>query len=328
MKKLAGLMAVAMVGVVALSGSAWANVIINGTGYGLTHTISSGSHSNVDIRNDSGFLSGTLNQTGGAITGSLRLGYGLWSADGETDIYNLSAGTMSATADQNLGSEGGAFNSATVVELNVSGTGAFSNNGSTMRLGDGGGSGVTATVTVSDEGIFDVNGYLQFGDGNSYFEVTGGDATISVEAPWMGGNSGAGNYAVGGFDFNVDNTGISPIAVGNNDLDLSNAGNAGVIDMELLGGYTPAQDQVFDIMTTPEGKQIFLPGGGANALLDAGDVGTWSLAVVTEAGQVDKLQATYLLSSAPPVPEPASAVLVFLGFGAVASRLRRRLRAG
>ena len=247
-------------------------------------------------------------QTGGTITnvtgGQLELGYLEYA--GTVITYALSGGSMTTAGSTDLGTANtpnlGSFT------LAVSGTGSYSGGG-TARIGDGAAG--TATLAVSGSGSVSLNNYVQLGDGNSYVQVTGGNASISFNTPWTGGNTGTGVYAVGGLDFTLDanGTNISPIVCGDN-FDLSNAGNAGVIDMA-LSGFTPAQDQVFDIITST--GTIYVPTAGVSALLDAGDVGTWSLAIV---GGSDKLQATYLL------PEPATMAL--LGLGGLGLLLRRR----
>lgn len=247
--------------------------------------------------------------SGGTITNTSELQMAFEEHAGTVITYALSGGSMTSSGDTNIGSNNGPnFGTFT---LAVSGTGTYTGS-ATARIGDGGGAGAISVLDVSGSGTLTLNDYIQFGDGNSFFKVTGGSASIYLKKPWTGNNNGTGVFAVGGLDFTLDanGTNISPIVCGDN-FDLSNVNNAEVVDMALSGGYEPDQDQVFDIITST--GTIFVPGGDASNLLNAGDVGTWSLAIV---GGSDKLQATYLL------PEPATMAL--LGLGGLGLLLRRR----
>jgi len=312
--------------VLVLSGSAWANVVIDGSGHGASYDITTGAHTSPDIRNDSGVLNGTLNQSGDAtVTGNVRLGYGQYSAEGETDIYNISGGTVN-TSSFHLMSENQAFAAGCSGLLSISG-GTFTTTDTNPQWG---GQGAKATIAVSGTGTFnwDVTpGYNLWAQTDQHFEVTGGNATMNFGLNFYFDN---GNRAIGGMKFTLTNsTGrISTIWVKGTsyDFDLSNVGNVGKIDVSEAEIGLVTINQKFDLLKIDQSRDIKVPVAdglitGANRLLknDAERL-AWSLSVVPNKDNLgyDVLELKAL------APEPATMALLAIGGLGMLIRRRRR----
>jgi hypothetical protein len=279
-------------------------------------SFSTGSYTYVDIRSGGG----TLNQTGGAVSGWLRLGYANQDPTGSSDIYNISGGTY--TGDCKIGQDGGTFTGSGIhATLNISGTGSVTVNSADMQLG-GGGAGVTATLNVSDSGVFNANapGSASRWQNNGYVNVTGGNASVGFRNVYFGGGE-----KIGGMTFTLNNSNpskfISAIVDTASDynFDLSHTGvtgDAGKILIVAPYGLVTI-GQTFDLLKISAAKDILLP-ADPNTLLNASDAGLFSLALVTNVGGYDILQATAL------TPEPATMALLAIGGLGMLIRRRRK----
>lgn len=243
---------------------------------------------------------GTLNQTGGSATTNVVAA----GRDG-TGTYNQSAGTLTANRvylgdyDDSNGTHrisGGTVNIAG--SYNVGGALASNAPGDDVRTGDQG-------QALGAHGTLIVRGSAATID-------IGGDFLANPADKTRAGTANTANLV---FEI-LDITGTSLIdVVGQGDLD------GAVVDMDLIGGFTPATGSTFDLITA----ELFgatgtgttqATGTGEGYTLDPEDAGLWSLAIVP-GGRGEILQATY-------VPEPASLTAAALGATAL---LRRRRRA-
>jgi hypothetical protein len=251
----------------------------------------------------------TVNQSGGTVTVGSEFKLNGWSSGSGNQTYNLSGGSVTAT------SAGGdrfqlSAHAGVAALMKVSGTGQLSFAGNCPVGNWTGGTG-SGTLEISGSAVVNqTTGEFQMGLSDSYVKVTGGLATINL------GQFRTDGHAIGGFVFTLDanGTNISPLVFASGDINLSSAGNAGKIDIA-TSGFSPTAGQTFDLMSIPQAGTISVPGGGVNALLNAGDTTDWSLSVVTDVGGKDILRLTAL-------PEPATMVL--LAIGGVGMLLRRR----
>ena len=148
--------------------------------------------------------------------------------------------------------------------------------------------------------------------GTGIFKVIGDGGTVNADNFWV--------YDTSEVIFELDDTGISPINVGNLlKVQYGATGAKLTVDTSALKGQQTVDLFNYGSLSGTFGTVQVLgselvPGNGT-------DPGTYYL----DYGN-GKVTLTYNNPEDEEViPEPASAVLVFLGLGAVASRLRRRL---
>jgi hypothetical protein len=120
--------------------------------------------------------------------------------------------------------------------------------------------------------------------------------------------------ASGTLKFTVDTGGVTKITVVD-DIVLY-----GTIDMDLAAGYTPAHNQVFDLIVNTAGTGHAVDANaGLGYTLAPGDVGVWRIDITqATAGSGGSVQAVYL------TPEPGA--MAILAGGAAALLIRRRRR--
>jgi hypothetical protein len=226
---------------------------------------------------------GTYIQTGGTVT--VATGVFLGDYDNSEGTYKISGGT-----------------------LNVTGTGAHPNPGTSEDfIGDfsvGGALAANADVNrVDPANPNDPQG--QALDANGTFIVSGSAATINIAGNFLANpadkhpnrsdvapGDNRNNSATLGFEI-FDSSGASLIDVGGV-ADLDGA----VIDLDLMGGFTPTVGATFDLLeassfgATGTGTTQNV-GTGEGFMLASEDAGMFSLAVVTGSG-VETLRATFL----------------------------------
>lgn len=220
--------------------------------------------------------SGTINQTGGAshFTSNLFVGGNHQdnSASGGSGAYVISGGTFD-TPNTSPGTTGG------------------------FGYGDG-----MRSLEIGNHG------------GSGLFKIVGNDATINVNRYAKSTLNLLTLGASGTLEYDIDDSTVSIITVAGAGAAANYKQNAtlgGVIDLNLINGYSPAYGTTYDLLSA---GTIFDNG----YTLAAGDAGAWSLAITGTAGQGQLLQATYLV-----VPEPASLGLVMLGGAALLARKRK-----
>ncbi len=225
---------------------------------------------------------GHFHQTGGTVT--VKTGVFLGDFDNSEGYYKISGGT-----------------------LNVDGTGSHPNPGTIEGfIGDfsvGGALASNASTTrVQPANNDDAQGQARNASGT--FIVSGSAATINIAGNFLANpadksdyrsdvlNPGASNSATLGFEI-FNSSGTSLINVGGV-ADLDGA----VIDLDLMGGYTPAVNATFDLLkasafgATGTGTTQNV-GTGKGFTLATEDTGGWSLAVVASGG-FEYLRATFL----------------------------------
>lgn len=230
---------------------------------------------------------GDFNQTGGVVT--VTTGLFLGDYDNSDGTYRISGGTLNVngTGNHNADPIGAEFEQF-IGDVSVGG--ALASNARLDR--------------IDPTGEGDAQG--QALDAKGTFIVSGSAATINIAGNFLAnpddkhafrkddipGDTNRRNSATLGFEI-FDSSGTSLIDVaGVADLD------GAVIDMDLMGGYTPAVNTVFDLL---EASMFGATGTGTTQNVGTGtgfslapeDVGSWSLAVVAGAG-VQTLQATFL----------------------------------
>ena len=263
----------------------------NTTTYNISGTATVNALHNVIV---SAFDEGTgiVNQTGGSITANDNIIIGR----AESGTWNMSAGTIN-TANLFLGDFDTCLGTMRISGGDVNVSGSFNVGGALASN--------AAPDRVEPTGPNDAQG--QALDANGVLIVSGNAATIDV-----GGNfranpidksafrsdattPGASNSATLGFEiFNSAGTSLIDV-VGIADLD------GAVIDLDLMGGYTPTVGANFDLLTaasfgaTGSGTTENV-GTGKGFLLAGEDTGVFSLAVVA-GGNGEILRATFLGAS-------------------------------
>jgi hypothetical protein len=244
------------------------------TGTAMTGGTLSGSVLKVARVANNAAVTGTFDQSGGAVTVSLLRLTEVTSGTGTpTGTYSLSnTGQLNITGDLDPGTNPtGAIFSFTGGTLN--------HNGLLMNLTNDGG-------TLAPGGVGAVGTALLKGSGSA----VGRDYTQ---------NSGilAIDIASGGFDQLLGTDSTS----GSNNVILN-----GTLQVNLLGGFTPADGATFDIVTTGDLADSSITDN--TTLLASGLGSGFFTKSIVSAGNVDVLRLTY--SS---VPEPGTASLLSIG---------------
>jgi hypothetical protein len=258
---------------------------------------------------------GTLNfQNGGSLTneGRIQVNAGSTLSDSFSSTTNSGQVTIAG---------GGAAMTVTGI-YNQTGGKTLINSGGTLSVGSVNETGGTIQVDGTlDPASFEIYGVLS-GTGSVVGNVTNDGTVIagdSVNAP--GVLSETGNYVQ-----NLDGTLDASIASKTLNSTLDVTGNIslnGLLNVDLLSGYTPVIGDVFDVLSYTGSET------GAFSGIVGSDAGDWTVFYGTlNSGQID-LELTTAISTGGGGSAPdASSSLLLLGCGvlglALAARLRRR----
>lgn len=249
---------------------------------------------------------GTMNQSGGTVTAGRNLVVG---RDG-TGAYNLSGGTANAV-NEFLG------------DFDTS-SGTMKVSGGTLNLTGNMNVGAALASNADPDGSRSGT-QGQAADANGTFIVSGSAGDINIGGDFLANPADKtrppadANSATLVFEM-FDSSGTSLIDVASAaDLDGS------LIDIDLMGGYTPVLNQSFVLLTalagiggdTGTGTTKINGSTGEAFALAAEDLDNWTLSVLSNGGLSESLVATY-------VPEPASAMLVGIAIVTWSACGRRR----
>jgi hypothetical protein len=327
-------------------------VIVSG---GRTVTLSNGNGASPWAISGYQGRAGTLNISSGAnlTWSSVSNGFQVQfnSATAQTSTVGMTGGTItSATAGANL-------ILSNTASANPTSTGNFNQSGGVVDLSTNASSLLltvstsgAGTYTLSGSGLLKIGGDLDPGAGTGSFAFTGGTLVhngLKMNLVNAGGTLAPGGVGtVGtsllhavtggttGFNY-TQNSGTLAIDIASTDpnsgydkilgtgvTDESSSSNVvlnGTIQINLIGPFTPANGDTFDIITTANISNSSID--ISNATITAPNLlsGSFSAAVVPGTGNSDILRLTYNAAAA---PEPAS--LALLSIGALALLRRRK----
>ncbi len=234
---------------------------------------------------------GVIEQSGG------RLAVNNTTVIGDTNskaIVNLSGGETWFAIPTFAGAAG------STAEVNITGGTLYL--GREVTIGDAGNASIIVsggTLTGSTESPLEGRfGYgrgidslsIGTGTGTGLLKIVGNKGTVYIYK-----NSTTANVTVGTngtLAFDIDDATVSALMVQGGTTTLG-----GIIDLDLINGYTPAPGAVYDLITGPN---TIVDNGFS---LAPGDEAFWSLSIIGTAGSGQTLQATY-------VPEPAGLALL------------------
>jgi T5SS/PEP-CTERM-associated repeat protein len=267
-------------------------VVSDGNGNTTTYNISGTATVNLlhnFIVGAFGGSNGTVNQTGGTITAGDNLlighdGNGVWNMNGGTNnaanvflgnfdssngTLKISSGTLNLTGNLNVG-------------------GALASNAAPDRVEPDGANGAQGQA-LDANGTLIVSGSAATIDVAGNFLANPDDKSAFRSDPFI---AGADNSATLGFEiFNATGTSLIDV-VGIADLD------GAVIDLDLMGGFTPTAGATFDLLTASSFGSTGVGttqnvGTGEAFTLASEDAGVFSLALVP-GGRGEILRATFL----------------------------------
>ena len=238
----------------------------------------------VGFRDDLAEGTGFFHQTGGDVT--IATGVFLGDLDNSEGTYKISGGT-----------------------LNVTGTGAHQNPGDFKSfIGDFSVGGALAsnapndTLRVDPANPDDAQG--QALDANGTFIVSGSAATINIAGNFLANPADKHDNRSDASGVNRDNSATLVFEIfdtsGTSLIDVAGVADldGAVIDLDLMGGFTPSVGTVFDLLTasafgaTGTGTTQNV-GTGEGFTLAAEDAGSFNLGIVA-GGNGEILQATFL----------------------------------
>ena len=263
-------------------GSHTAQLIILGAGSTGTYNLSGGSlqASGGESIGDGGL--GIFNQSGGAnIVSGLSLGTDAYTGTAGTGTYTLSGGSLQSYYGEYIGVDGG--------------RGTFTQSGGSntitgdLYLGENGG---TGTYGLSGGSVTAANEYVGY-SGSGTFTQTGGTNAVTGNL-YVGNGTGIGTYALlggsatvgGNYTQGANGTFAVGIASPANFEKLLVGGLAslnGTLAPVLLGGYIPANNQLFPGVITASGGVT----GAFSSVANPTPILSWQ--VIDPAGTVDLL---------------------------------------
>lgn len=268
-----------------------------------------------------------IEQTGGTLEIQRVISLGINGASN----YNLSAGTLTQRED----GQDFIVSSSGASQFNITGGSATIGK---LRVGN--------VASATTDGLVAVSGALPLlkgrslrvgnadGLGSGIFRVSG-SGTNAITFTEGGAASPLITYSNSTLNFQIDSGGVRKI-IANSTANGDQAKNAillnGVLDMDLLLGFTPAANQIFDLIATNStfngiGNQdpatgLNITNGIYNNLtFAAGDSANWKMLKPGDTGYVGGTLAVQYIG---PVPEPTMLGLMALPSFALLRRGRRR----